>query len=305
MTFDKACTEYLNYVKIKNKRSSYRTISNRVNNYIKNYFKKTKITELTPIKYLKWQEYINSLDLKIKYKKTLHVCFVTFLNYCIRFYGLNDNVASKVGNFKGETIDSGNIWSIDEFNKFISVVDDKVYKCLFDLLYFTGLRLGESLALTFNDLNDNTLSIYKNLTRFEENGKKILSTPKTKKSIRDISIDNLLKNEIYELQNYYNKKYADFNNEFFIFGGINTLSPTTVTRKKNYYCKIAKVKTIKIHEFRHSHACLLYLNNVPVSEISYRMGHEKMSMTMDVYLRYIPKDEKRVLNTLNSIRLIN
>lgn len=70
---------------------------------------------------------------------------------------------------------------------------------------------------------------------------------------------------------------------------------------KNYYCKKANVKQITIHEFRHSHACLLFKNNVPIEDVSHRLGHSTISMTMDVYLKYLPHNEKRVISTLNSI----
>ena len=89
----------------------------------------------------------------------------------------------------------------------------------------------------------------------------------------------------------------------FIFGGNDSISFTTLERKKNYYCKLAKVKQIKIHEFRHSHACLLFKNKIEIEDISYRLGHSSISMTMDTYLKYLPKNEKRVISTLNQLRL--
>lgn len=308
ITFEEACRSYLNYVKLKDKQTSYRNISNRVNNYIVPYFSDKTIDQLKSIDYLNWQMNIEELNFKYRYKKTLHYCFVTFLNYCINFYDLKENAAAKVGNFKNEEIeDTGSVWTIEEFNKFIQVVDDPIYNTLFELLFYTGVRMGEALALTFNDFDfeNGIISINKTITRFFKNGDRIITTPKTKKSIRRISIDSCMKNKILELRDYYNKNYYNFNSEFRIFGGDKVIPPTTLTRKKNKYCELADVKIIKIHEFRHSHACLLFKNGVPVDEISYRLGHSTISMTMDVYLRFIPKNEKRVLETLNSIRLVS
>ena len=308
ITFEEACRNYLNYVKLKDKQTSYRNISNRVNNYILPYFSDKTIDQLKTIDYLNWQMNIEELNFKYRYKKTLHYCFVTFLNYCINFYDLKENVAVKVGNFKNEeTEDSGSVWTLEEFNKFIKVVDDPIYNTLFELLFYTGVRMGEALALTFNDFDSENgiIFINKTITRFFKNGDRVITTPKTKKSIRRISIDNCMKNKILELRDYYNKNYSNFNHEFRIFGGDRVIAPTTLARKKNKYCELADVKIIKIHEFRHSHACLLFQNGVPIDEISYRLGHSTISMTMDVYLRFIPKNEKRVLETLNSIRLLS
>lgn len=247
---------------------------------------------------------INSMNFKYSYKKTLHYCFVSFLNYCVKFHNLNENVGSKVGNFRNTDIETcGKVWTIEDFNNFIKVVDNKIYNVLFKFLYFTGVRMGEALALTFEDINNQVVSINKTITKEYYNGKRITTLPKTKKSIRKISIDDKLKSEICELQEYYSTTYKNFNNNFYIFGGKKPLSPTTITRRKNYYCDISQVPQIKIHEFRHSHACLLFQNNVPIEDISKRLGHSTITLTMDVYLKYIPRDEKRVLSTLNSLRL--
>ena len=289
---------------MKNKKTSCRSIENRVNNYILRYCKGKDIYNFTTNDYLNWQIKIDNMNFKYSYKKNLHVCFVTFLNYCKKFYNLKENVASLVGNFRNDEIETcGNVWTIEDFNKFIKVVDNKVYNVLFKFMFFTGCRLGETLALKFSDIENNIVFIHNNATRFFENEERIFTSPKTKKSIRKISIDNKLKNEIFELQEYYNTLYKNFNNDLYVFGGKNIIAPTTLTRKKNYYCDVARVKRIKLHEFRHSHACLLFQHNVPIDEISHRLGHATLSMTMDVYLKYIPRNEKRVLETLNSLRL--
>ena len=79
------------------------------------------------------------------------------------------------------------------------------------------------------------------------------------------------------------------------------LSQIILERKKNYYCNIANVKKIKIHEFRHSHACLLFQSQLDIQDISRRLGHSNISMTMNTYLKYLPNNEKRVIATLNSL----
>lgn len=302
ITFKKAIEEYLIFVEIKNKQTSYRNIKNRLSIHILPYFENKNVFDLSSFDYLNWQIDITKKGYSYKYKSTLHTCFVTFLNFCVKFYGLSDNVASKVGNFKNDQIEKkGNVWTIDEFNNFIVNVDDLIYSTLFEFLYFTGCRVGEALALTFNDFENEIITICKTTTRFYNEKERIITTPKTRKSIRNISIDNNMINKINLLYNYYKNTYINFNDNFYIFGGLKTLALTTITRKKDYYCKKSNVKKIKIHEFRHSHACLLFQNNVPIEEISQRLGHANISMTIDVYLKNIPKNEKRTLGVLNSL----
>lgn len=304
LTFEEAIDNYLQYVKLKDKPQSHLKIKSRINNHILPFVKGKSIHDFKAVDYLEWQMQINEMSLKYSYRKTLHYCFVAFLNFCIKFYDLKENVASKVGNFKNIDIESeGKAWTLEEYKQFISCVDNNIYHALFNFLFFSGCRMGETLALTFNDIIDSTININKTITKEYYCGKRITTLPKTKKSIRIISIDSLLKKEIEQLREYYSTYYNDFNNNFYIFGGNKPLTPTTITRKKNQYCRIANVPQIKIHEFRHSHACLLFQNNVPIEDISKRLGHSSITMTMNVYLRNIPRNEKRVIDTLNSLRL--
>ncbi len=300
--FEKAVSEYLYENKLRLKPNSFRSLSNRLTIHILPYFKKKNIHKLSKKDYIYWKTMIDNKNYSVAYKRNLHICFVTFLNYCMINYDLKENIAQIVGNFRDVDYhkNDGNVWTIEEFNQFISVVDDLIYKALFEFLYFTGARLGEALALTFNDINieSNTININKNMTRFvDKNGNHIVVNPKSKSSCRIIGIDDIMKNRLLSLK----KLYSNFDNNFLVFGGNRSLSTTTIERKKNYYCMLSNVHQIKIHEFRHSHACLLFQNDVPINQISNRLGHSTISMTMDIYLRFIPKDEKRVLQTLNSI----
>lgn len=146
------------------------------------------------------------------------------------------------------------------------------------------MRKGELLALKWEDIDfiNKTISINKTITREHE-----IQTPKTQTSNRIISISDNLINELSKL-----KRDSEF---------IFDISFTQLKRKKDYYCNLSGVKQIKIHEFRHSHACLLFINKIEIEDISYRLGHSNISMTMSTYLKYLPRNEKRVVNLLNSL----
>ena len=114
-------------------------------------------------------------------------------------------------------------------------------------------------------------------------------------------IDNVTYSMLNNLKNYY-KKIIGFNEDWFIFGGIKPLSTTTIERKKNHYCEVAKVKQIRIHDFRHSHATLLLSRGVPVTVISKRLGHSDISTTLNIYSHFIPEDEEKVVSLLNELQ---
>ncbi len=298
---------YLVYLKIKDKPQSYVKIKNRIDNHIKPYFKDFNIEDITPLEYMKWLGKIEEKEYSFKYKKSLHYAFVTFFNYCIIFYDIKKNVPSLVGGFKNREIkNERKFWNYEEFKKFINCIsdDDLEYKILFDFLFFSGCRLGEANALKFNDINfDNSdININKTLSKEFINGERYTSTPKTKSSIRKIKIDKILLKELKILKDKYIKQYKEFNNDYFVFGGSKPLAPTTINRKKNHYCKIAKVNEIRLHDFRHSHASILISKGVPITDVSKRLGHSNTNITLEIYAHALDNDEKRVINTLDSLR---
>lgn len=101
--------------------------------------------------------------------------------------------------------------------------------------------------------------------------------------------------------------YNKSNFDYFVFGGIKPLSPTTINRYKLKACEKANLRPITLHQFRHSHATLLLHNGIIINEISRRLGHSNVSTTLNVYTHTDLTQEKRVSTTLNSLRfnLIN
>lgn len=187
---------------------------------------------------------------------------------------------------------------MDEFNKFIKCVDEEVYKQFFNLMFFTGVRPGEAMALKFKDLNNGYINISKTI---ESHGKRLISTPKTYSSKRSIKIDKLLEYDLLRLKKLYSNR-STLNDDLFIFGGTKPLSPTTINRYKTMACEKANIRPITLHQFRHSHATLLLQKGIVINEVSRRLGHSKVSTTLDIYTHTDLTQEKRVLDTLNSLR---
>ena len=177
--------------------------------------------------------------------------------------------------------------------------DTYIYKQFFNFMFFTGTRPGEAMALKFSDLKDDYIFITKTIS---EHGKREIDSPKTNSSIRKIKIDKILKKDILSLKIYYEKVYNKSNYDYFIFGGVKPLAPTTINRYKIKACKKANLRPITLHQFRHSHATLLLHNGILINEISRRLGHSNPSITLDIYTHTDLRQEKRVCETLNSLR---
>lgn len=291
------------HIIIKRKEQSKKTLKEIFNNRILPYWKDYNIFDITENDYVKWQTEIEKYNFCNNYKNGLHYLMTAFFDYCIMFYGLKYNIARRVGKFKVNNVKVlHNVYTSKEFKRFIKYVDDEIYKQFFNLMFYTGTRPGEAMALRFSDLSYRCISITKSISEHCINGSRIIDTPKSFDSVRDINIDRKLYKSLLKLKNYYIKKYNK-EEDYYIFGGIKPLAPTTINRYKIKACEKAHLKPIKLHEFRHSHATLLYSDKVDIQSIKERLGHSNINTTMGVYVHLTKKQEKRVMRTLNFLRL--
>ena len=305
MSFEEAYKNYLIYASRRHKKQSFDTISYKFNLRILPFFKNYNIEDIASNDILSWQNYISTFNFTNNYNSSLYYILSSFFEYCSLFYNFDKTIISKVGNFRKHYEENKkDFYNLKEFNLFIKNLDNNIYKQFFNLMFFTGTRPGEAMALKFSDLHDDYIFINKTIS---EHGNREIGTPKTSSSVRKIRIDNVLKNDLLKLKKYYEKVYNKSNFDFYIFGGMKPLAPTTINRYKFNACKKANLRSITLHQFRHSHATLLLHNGIIINEISRRLGHSNPSITFNIYTHTDLSQEKRVSTTLNSLRfnLIN
>lgn len=196
----------------------------------------------------------------------------------------------------------------NELNNFLEIVSKKGLKQLavFRLLAYSGMRIGEMLALTWNDVNftDNTISITKTQTK-NEKGKIIVSDPKTKTSKRVLDMD------IETMQILHRWKVSQAS--YLLKQGINAtqagqlvfsnkcndlLSPHTVRGWYNRIAKAGNLPHITLHGFRHTHATLLFSAGASVKEVQTRLGHSNVTTTLDIYTHLTRQDQKETIQKL-------
>ena len=206
----------------------------------------------------------------------------------------------------------GQIWTIEEFETFISNFDfldemEHRWGTFYTTGYWTGTRAGELLALQFKDLNikDKSISITKTVTQKLKGKGAILKKPKTNFSIRVVSLDEKtlrLLEEEYEIQS---KKEGFSLNQFIFCRENNPFKPfanTTIDIKKKKIIEKENLKPIRFHDFRHSHASVLIGNGVNIVAVSARLGHSSVDMTLKIYTHLLPSVERQALETINNIR---
>ena len=144
------------------------------------------------------------------------------------------------------------------------------------------------------------MHITKTLTTKIKGEKWTISSPKTKNSTRNLPIPEKLLNDLKTMYNEA-RKYSDFTANWFVFGNSEPFKETTIQKKKNNYCDLAKVKQIRIHDFRHSCASLLINKGASITLVSKYLGHSNISITLDVYSHMYQSELSKMTEILNKL----
>ena len=160
----------------------------------------------------------------------------------------------------------------------------------FELLYWCGIRMGELLALTPGDFDfdRNKMSITKSLQRIS--GRDVITKPKTKKSIRVISMPKVVAQEMKDfLDSIYGIRSTD---------RIFVLSKSYLHHEMDRGVKESGVKRIRIHDLRHSHVSLLIDMGFSAVAIGNRVGHESAEITYR-YAHMMPSIQDEMAEALD------
>lgn len=279
------------------------TIENKkaiINSKILPYFSKLKICDIDTIKVRKWQNELltyrdgNGEPYSKTYLKTVHSQLSAILNYAVKHYGLISNPCNIAGSIGKSTADEMKIWTQEQYEQFSNHISKPAFKLAFDVLFYTGIRSGELLALTPADiLSDKKLSITKNYARIH--GEDFFLTPKTPKSKRTVAIPDFLYEDIFK---YVSKLYGiEPTHRIFYF------TKNALEKEIKRGAEKAGLECIRVHDLRHSHASMLIDMGFDILEISERLGHESPKTTLDVYSHIYPNKDTKLADALNKLRI--
>ena len=212
----------------------------------------------------------------------------------MKFYGLKDNPAAKVGNMGKAKAREMLFWTQEEYKKFSEEMMDKpVSFYAFEMLYWCGIREGELLALTPADFDFDreTVTISKSYQRI--GGRDIITDPKTPKSNRTIKMPEFL---CEEMQDYIKQLYRIGKND-----RLFEVTKSYLHHEMDRGAKAAGVKRIRIHDLRHSHISLLIEMGYSAVAIADRVGHESINITYN-YAHLFPSTQSDMADKLNQFR---
>ncbi len=256
------------------------------------YFGDRSLNTITAADVRRWQDELMKQGYSQTYLKTINNQLSAIFNYAVRYYDLSMNPCIKAGSMGKSRADEMLYWTEDEFNRFIeSVMDKRDSYLAFMILYWTGMRIGELLALTIRDVDfeNKTIRINKSLQRLGR--EEVITPPKTKRSIRTISASDFLLDDI-----------RDYIDSLYEWRPSDRLLPITkyyLEHEMERGCRLSGVKKIRIHDLRHSHASLLINMGFSPKEIADRLGHEKIETTLNTYAHLYPETRTEIAERLN------
>lgn len=248
------------------------------------------IRKITKEKLVEWRNGLKTSGLAVRTCNRGMSYIRSVFNYASEVYGTPNN-GTVLKSFKLTKNDRQEmeVWTPQEFNKFLECVPDGYYKAYFTFLFWTGARRSEGLAVCKDDFTGNNVRIWRSIKHYK-NGFMPL---KTDTSERTIALDRKTMEML--------QPFIDDGSPF-IFGGQRSLPITNVQREFTKAIKDSGVKPVRVHDLRHSHASWLIASGVPVLAVSRRLGHSSVNITLQVYAHLLQKTEDEMLETINEIR---
>ena len=297
MTFQNLYEIYMEDMAARLKQSTLLTKKTVLQTHILPFFDNKPINEIKASDVRRWQAKLMSSpnNYSQTYLKKINTELNSIINYAKRFYDLNTNPCGKAGTIGKAKAEEMDYWTYDEYIAFREGVKDKPlsYIC-FEVLYWTGMREGELLALSPADIDFDNKLISINRTYQRIGGKDVFTSPKTRKSKRKIPIPDFL---CQELSDYIQSRYMlDADERLF------PVTKSYLSHEMIRGCKNTGAKKIRIHDIRHSHASLLINQGCDALMLADRLGHEKVSTTLNTYSHLFPHKQQELVHSLESLQ---
>lgn len=301
--------------------------------YIPEEFRRKKLSSLTPVDV---QQIITHLrehgrksdgqGLSVKSVRNIRGTLISCLQSAVDNGLLTDNIAKKTKPPRYNGRREISFLNDDEIQRLLAVADSgKYYKIdeqglesedmqylirqwatVIRLTLATGMRRGEVFGLTWDSVNfsNKTISIRHKL----RNGK--LEPPKTKNSVRTISVDPDSMEKLQEWKNYQEQYGFDLDDLFHnrlntVFTGIYG-NPVQLDnfRERVFDRMVAEAglaDTVTMHSLRHTHATQLLAAGVDAKTVSYRLGHASVAFTLETYVHVVEDVERAAADTMGAI----
>ncbi len=274
------------------KERTIQTKRHMIRKHILPYFGDREMGEIKPADIIRWQNSIIEKGYQETYLRMIQNQMNALYTHAVKIYYLSHNPCipvKKMGNPDAMRID---FWTLEEYEIFLKQINPKSrYYMLFQTLYWTGMRIGELLALTKSDIDLNKCKISITKTYYRNGGKDMITAPKTSSSIRIIEIPTFLAEELEG----YMKRIYDLRDEQRLF----PIVQEAVQHKLKREIEKGDLHKIRVHDFRHSHVAYLIHQGIDPLIIKERLGHKDIKMTLNTYGHLYPTRQREVADMLD------
>ena len=291
MTFRTLYDHYMEDISHRLRRSTINNKESRFRNTILPYFKEKPINQITAADVRRWQNEQISNGYSQNYLKIIDADLVTIFNFAVNYYNLPVNPCNKVKSM-GKVERSMTFWTLEQYKAVVSVADHPTFKIMLQILFYSGARIGEILALTIKDCDFDNHTININKTLYRSNKQRIVTPPKTENSIRVVSMPAAVMDDLRAYVDRIYKPQAD--------DQIFTITSVTFRRNLEKYAKIAGVPNIRAHDLRHSHVSLLIELGFSPHLIAERIG-DTVQMVNNTYGHLYPNKQNEVAKKLEEL----
>ena len=281
--------DFMSYHKTKSRDNTIANYTRMYERYISPFFGDAVLSKIKASSIEKWQVWLINQGLGGTYVLSIQKLFKSLLNYSVKRGMLLYNPFS-FGYISGKNKHQEVLFfSLEEYRRFSENITDKQDKAIFHLLFYGGLRVGELLGLTFEDYDGTSIRINKQLLKngkFGEvkssNGNRLVALPEPVTQ----ALDDYLSNCTYRKKNPRNRMF--------------TIGRSGLKGRKDNYCKLAKVKQIRIHDFRHSNCVLLLSLGFTFNEVAKRLGDD-VNTIVNTYSHSLEDYNERIVAKLNTL----
>lgn len=260
------------------------------------YLGNKPMNEIRPSDIIAWQNQIKEKkEFSQSYLRMIQNQVTAIFSHAQKIYGLENNPCKSVKKMGRSDDRSLDFWTEDEYEKFIKSYDpESMHYVMFEILFWTGCREGELLALTMDDIDTDAMKMRINKTYFRHNREDIITEPKTDNSVRTIDLPEFL---VEEIVSYYDRLY-EYPKDARLFPVV----AEAVQHTMKYHIEKTGVKKIRVHDLRHSHVAFLIHNGVQPLIIKERLGHKDIMVTLNTYGHLYPSEQKKVAGLLDRLR---
>ena len=295
-----------NYAPVELKEGTVYNYKSAYNNHIKPVLGNVRVKDInTP----RLTQFVQSLKLQPETVRKIYVVLQSIFHRGVEQGFIRDTPCRNVILPKNRNKKKKPVLDEEQTRRFMKLIEEK--KCdpdikrIIKVLLYTGMRCGECLALSWNDINfeEMTISIEHNLA--DVGGKHWLTTPKTESSIRTIGMSQTLA-DIFREQKKYQEQLIealgdDFSHPEMVFtsanGNYRDRSSLGTSLKR--FLKGTEFDFLTLHSLRHCNATLLLNSGVDLKVVSDHLGHCDIGVTANIYADVLKSTKAKVADLVS------